>query len=254
MTWTSGPKHGATTANTKRYIDFAAANGFGGVLVEGWNVGWDGDWIDNRNAVLVHEGATPITISPGLAALREVEGRRSSSCTTRRRAASRTTSGSSRTRSRCTSRSAINAIKAGYVADTCWAAHSHYSQLAVRHHRQVIETAARVRHHAGRARADPRHRRAAHLSEHDVARRRARAGVQRLGRRRGQSARARDDPVLHAHARGPDGFHARHLRHPDRRAAAGTAQRPRSRAPARRSRSSSRCTSCCTRRCRWRRT
>jgi len=50
MTWSSGPKHGATTANTKRYIDFAAANGIGGVLVEGWNVGWDGDWIQNRNA------------------------------------------------------------------------------------------------------------------------------------------------------------------------------------------------------------
>ena len=50
MTWSSGPKHGATTANAKRYIDFAAANGLGGVLVEGWNVGWDGDWIKNRNA------------------------------------------------------------------------------------------------------------------------------------------------------------------------------------------------------------
>jgi len=43
-TWNSGPKHGATTENTKRYIDFAANNGFGGVLVEGWNKGWDGDW------------------------------------------------------------------------------------------------------------------------------------------------------------------------------------------------------------------
>jgi alpha-glucosidase len=43
-TWASGPKHGATTANTKRYIDFAAKNGFRGVLVEGWNKGWDGDW------------------------------------------------------------------------------------------------------------------------------------------------------------------------------------------------------------------
>ena len=36
-------KHGATTANTKRYIDFAAKHGFDGVLVEGWNVGWE-DW------------------------------------------------------------------------------------------------------------------------------------------------------------------------------------------------------------------
>jgi alpha-glucosidase len=50
-TWNSGPKHGATTANTKRYIDFAAKNGFGGVLVEGWNKGWDShdnyDWFAN---------------------------------------------------------------------------------------------------------------------------------------------------------------------------------------------------------------
>ncbi len=46
-TWGTGPKHGATTANTKRYIDFAAKHGFRGVLVEGWNVGWDGDWFAN---------------------------------------------------------------------------------------------------------------------------------------------------------------------------------------------------------------
>ena len=32
--------HCATTENVKKYIDFAAENGFGGVLVEGWNVGW----------------------------------------------------------------------------------------------------------------------------------------------------------------------------------------------------------------------
>lgn len=45
--WNSGPKHGATTKNTKRYINFAAKYGFDGVLVEGWNLGWDGDWIKN---------------------------------------------------------------------------------------------------------------------------------------------------------------------------------------------------------------
>jgi len=44
--WGSGPIHGATTANAKRYIDFAAKYGFDGVLVEGWNVGWDGNWTD----------------------------------------------------------------------------------------------------------------------------------------------------------------------------------------------------------------
>lgn len=46
-TWGSGPKHGANTANVKRYIDFAAEHGFRGVLVEGWNQGWDGDWYNN---------------------------------------------------------------------------------------------------------------------------------------------------------------------------------------------------------------
>lgn len=43
-TWKQGPNHGATTANTKRYIDFASKYGFDGVLVEGWNEGWDGEW------------------------------------------------------------------------------------------------------------------------------------------------------------------------------------------------------------------
>ena len=39
-------RHGATTANVKKYIDYASANGFDGVLVEGWNVGWE-DWYGN---------------------------------------------------------------------------------------------------------------------------------------------------------------------------------------------------------------
>lgn len=35
--------HPANTENVKRYIDFAAAHGIDGVLVEGWNEGWE-DW------------------------------------------------------------------------------------------------------------------------------------------------------------------------------------------------------------------
>lgn len=46
-TWGSGEKHGATTAETMRYMDFAAKHGFSGVLVEGWNIGWDNDWFSN---------------------------------------------------------------------------------------------------------------------------------------------------------------------------------------------------------------
>jgi glucan 1,4-alpha-glucosidase len=38
--------HGANTANVKRYIDFAAKHGINGVLVEGWNTGWE-DWFGN---------------------------------------------------------------------------------------------------------------------------------------------------------------------------------------------------------------
>ena len=45
--WATGRRHAATTAKTKRVIDFAAANGFRGVLVEGWNPGWDGNWVGN---------------------------------------------------------------------------------------------------------------------------------------------------------------------------------------------------------------
>jgi len=46
-TWGSGDKHGATTDEALRYIDFAAKYGFDGVLVEGWNIGWDGSWFFN---------------------------------------------------------------------------------------------------------------------------------------------------------------------------------------------------------------
>ncbi len=38
--------HGATTSNAKKYIDFAAKHGFDGVLIEGWNIGWE-DWYGN---------------------------------------------------------------------------------------------------------------------------------------------------------------------------------------------------------------
>ncbi len=48
--WSEGPSHGATTARTKQYIDFAAAHKFGGVLVEGWNKGWNGEWLGHGDA------------------------------------------------------------------------------------------------------------------------------------------------------------------------------------------------------------
>lgn len=50
-TWGSGLKHGATTSNVMNYINFAAENEFDGVLVEGWNEGWDADWEKNADAI-----------------------------------------------------------------------------------------------------------------------------------------------------------------------------------------------------------
>ena len=48
QTWTMGPKHGATTENAIRYIDFAKANNLQGVLFEGWNEGWE-NWGGNQH-------------------------------------------------------------------------------------------------------------------------------------------------------------------------------------------------------------
>ena len=48
QTWTMGPRHGATTANAIRHIDFAKANDIQGVLFEGWNEGWE-NWGGNQH-------------------------------------------------------------------------------------------------------------------------------------------------------------------------------------------------------------
>ena len=49
FSWGSGPDHGATTSNAKEYILNAQALGIPGLLIEGWNQGWDGDWQANGN-------------------------------------------------------------------------------------------------------------------------------------------------------------------------------------------------------------
>lgn len=46
-TWAPGERHGATTVHAKEYIDAAARLGISGLLIEGWNEGWEGDWLEN---------------------------------------------------------------------------------------------------------------------------------------------------------------------------------------------------------------
>lgn len=46
-TWAPGERHGATTAHAKEYIDDAVALGIRGLLIEGWNDGWEGNWLEN---------------------------------------------------------------------------------------------------------------------------------------------------------------------------------------------------------------
>ncbi len=46
-TWAPSEKHGATTIHAKEYIDAAVKLGIAGLLIEGWNNGWEGDWLKN---------------------------------------------------------------------------------------------------------------------------------------------------------------------------------------------------------------
>ncbi len=48
QTWIAGPVHGATTKRALQYMDFAADNGIPGILIEGWNRGWE-SWLSGKN-------------------------------------------------------------------------------------------------------------------------------------------------------------------------------------------------------------
>ncbi|HEX6559940.1 MAG TPA: glycoside hydrolase family 97 protein [Longimicrobiales bacterium] len=139
-TWSSGAKHGATTANAKRYIDFAAANGLGGVLVEGWNTGWDGDWIDNRNAFSFTK-AYPDYDLKGVA---EYARRKGVQLIVHNETSGGIANYERQLDSAFTLYQSLgaHAIKTGYVTDTLGGGNSHFGQFAVRHHRLVIEKAA----------------------------------------------------------------------------------------------------------------
>ncbi len=137
-TWEMGAKHGATTANMRRYIDFAARHGFSGVLAEGWNYGWgngetvtfrrnypDYD-IDSLAAYAREKGVRLIAHTETWGNARLLESEMDSAFA-------------------WFNRLGINAVKTGYVNPKLDNRELQHSQYGVRHYRKVIETAAR--HH-----------------------------------------------------------------------------------------------------------
>ena len=140
-TWAQGPKHGATTANTKRYIDFAAKHGMKAVLVEGWNYGWDGDWTkegDKFNFVKPYpdydlEGLQKYALGKGvrLVAHNETGG------------AAKNYENQLDSAFALYERLGIRAVKTGYVNPMLDDKELQHSQYGVRHYRKVVETAAK---------------------------------------------------------------------------------------------------------------
>jgi alpha-glucosidase len=150
-TWGSGPKHGATTENAKRYIDFAAANGFDQVLVEGWNLGWEGDWYRD-GAVFSFTEAYPDFDLEGVAAYAKEKGvklmgHHETSATVLHYEAQMEAAFA------LYQRLGVTAVKMGYVGhgrEIKWINDAgevqrewHHGQYMVRHHQRVTELAAK---------------------------------------------------------------------------------------------------------------
>lgn len=140
-TWAQGPHHGATTENAKCYIDFAAENGIQGVLVEGWNVGWDGEWTKHPERFRFTEPYPDFDIEAvaRYAAERGVEliGHHETGADTKNYEAQMEEAFA------LCRRLGINYVKTGYVNVLMDGKELHGSQYGVRHYRRVIETAAR---------------------------------------------------------------------------------------------------------------
>ena len=140
-TWYQGPKHGATTENTKRYIDFAAEHGFSGVLVEGWNDGWQNDWTKEGDKFSFTKPYSDFDIEEitKYAAMKNVK-----------LVGHHETGGSTLNYERQLDSAftfyqkyGVNAVKTGYVSPLLDGKERHSSQYGVRHFRKVIEAAAK---------------------------------------------------------------------------------------------------------------
>lgn len=140
-TWGQGPKHGATTKITKEHIDFAAKNNLDGVLVEGWNIGWDGDWTADGSAFSFVKPYPDFDI---------VEITRYAKSKNVRLIGHHETAGATKNYEsqlddafKMYNSLGVNCVKTGYVNKYLDKKEWHDSQYGVRHYRKVIETAAK---------------------------------------------------------------------------------------------------------------
>ncbi|MBX2946860.1 MAG: glycoside hydrolase family 97 protein [Cyclobacteriaceae bacterium] len=133
--------HGATTANVKRYIDFAAEHGFDGLLVEGWNIGWE-DWFGNEKDY-VFDFVTPYP-DFNLPEVRDYARQKGVNMVMHHE-----TSGSTRNYERHLDKAFqfmkdnyYDAVKTGYVGPILPKGYHHYDQWTVNHYQYVLEKAA----------------------------------------------------------------------------------------------------------------
>lgn len=139
-TWGQGPKHGATTDNTKRYIEFAADHNLDGVLVEGWNYGWDGDWTADGTSFSFTKAYPDFDIE---AITKYAAGKN-----VKLIGHHETAGASKHYESQLDAAFAlykklgVNTVKTGYVNKYLDKKEWHDSQYGVRHYRKVVETAA----------------------------------------------------------------------------------------------------------------
>lgn len=136
--------HGANTANVKKYIDFASLHGFDGVLVEGWNIGWE-DWFGHHKDY-VFDFVTPYPDFdlPGLRDYAKSKGIKL--------IMHHETSGSTRNYERHLDKAFqfmkdnnYDAVKTGYVGDILPRGYYHYDQWTVNHYQYVVEKAAQYK-------------------------------------------------------------------------------------------------------------
>ncbi|MBS3808441.1 MAG: glycoside hydrolase family 97 protein, partial [Bacteroidales bacterium] len=142
-TWAmEGGKHGATTEHAKEMIDFAAENNIGGVLVEGWNTGWE-HWIgfEDREGVFDF-----VTSYPDYDLKEVVRYAREKGVQIimhhETSAAPRTYEKQLDTAYKLMEELGIHAVKTGYVGEIIPDGEYHHGQWMVNHYRKVLKKAA----------------------------------------------------------------------------------------------------------------